>query len=121
MSHSHDALIMLPPQQWCNVQVTWGHISMIDAARNLLAVALADPLNQKFMLLSETDIPLYPPTVVYIQLISEPLSRVDACGFEVRSDWALMGQGYFMPMACCESITLWHLCTDNCRQQVPGE
>lgn len=58
-------------------------MSMIDAARTLLAVALADPLNIKFILLSETDVPLYPPTLIYQQLVSEPLSRMDACGFEV--------------------------------------
>lgn len=45
----------------------------------LLEKALEDPRNQKFVLLSESDIPLYSPLVVYHQLISEPLSRINAC------------------------------------------
>ena len=58
---------------------------MIDAARRLLAVALANAMNEKFILLSESDIPLYAPGLVYSQLIAEPWSRMDACGSAVCS------------------------------------
>lgn len=35
------------------MQVKWGKISMVDAERRLLANALQDPENQRFVLLSE--------------------------------------------------------------------
>lgn len=54
------------------------------AARNLLGAALSDQLNQKFLLLSESGIPLYPPTTTYLQLMSEDKSRLDSCGIGVR-------------------------------------
>ncbi|KAK9823184.1 hypothetical protein WJX72_000908 [[Myrmecia] bisecta] len=62
------------------IQVEWGSHQLIDATRNLLHVALADPLNQKFILMSESHVPLYPPQLVYQQLISEDKSRMDSWG-----------------------------------------
>ena len=53
------------------------------AARNLLGAALRDPLNQKFILLSESGLPLYPPTTTYLQLMQEDKSRLDSCGMGV--------------------------------------
>lgn len=50
-----------------------------EAERRLLAAALADPRNQRFVLLSETCAPLYPPHVLHSQLLSEARSRVNAC------------------------------------------
>lgn len=47
--------------------------------------ALAELSNQKLVLLSESDIPLYPPALVYQQLISEPRSRVNACPHKVHA------------------------------------
>lgn len=44
----------------------------------LLSAALRDPLNQRFALVSDTSVPLYPPAVVYEQLLSQP-SYQDAC------------------------------------------
>ena len=41
--------------------------------------ALADPLNQRFVLLSETCVPLYPAPLVWAQLQGETRSRVNAC------------------------------------------
>lgn len=61
------------------VKVEWGQHSMVDATRALLRNALKDPLNQKFILLSEAGIPLYPPDVLYHQLITEDKSRLHAC------------------------------------------
>lgn len=61
------------------VKVEWGRHSMVDATRALLRNALENPLNQKFILLSEAGIPLYPPGVMYHQLITESKSRLMAC------------------------------------------
>ncbi len=45
----------------------------------LLRAALADAGNQRFVLVSETCIPLYPGPVVWAQLAGEPRSRLHAC------------------------------------------
>lgn len=37
----------------------------------------ADRLNQRFVHLSESCIPLYPPALIYMQLLHEQKSRVD--------------------------------------------
>lgn len=55
----------------------WG--DTIDATRAQLRHALTDPLNQRFLMLSDTDVPLYPARMVYLQLMSETKSRVSAC------------------------------------------
>ena len=47
--------------------------------RLLLRAALSQPLNQHFVFLCETSIPIYPPTVVYLQLIQGGKSKIDAC------------------------------------------
>lgn len=44
-----------------------------------MKVALQEPLNQRFILLSEAGIPLYPPTAMYFQLMSEKKSRINSC------------------------------------------
>ncbi|KAL2895300.1 hypothetical protein RDABS01_011209, partial [Bienertia sinuspersici] len=49
--------------------VEWANISMIDAERRLLASALLDYSNEKFILLSEACIPLYNFTTIYDYLI----------------------------------------------------
>ncbi|XP_071739315.1 glycosyltransferase BC10-like [Rutidosis leptorrhynchoides] len=50
--------------------VHWGKPSMIDAERRLLANALLDFSNQRFILLSETCIPLFNFTTIYNYLIN---------------------------------------------------
>ena len=57
---------------------------MVLAMRELLKAALADPHNQKFVLLSDSTLPLYPPTVTYHHLVHEDKSRVNACKHQVR-------------------------------------
>ncbi len=52
----------------------------MEVARNLVREALKDPLNRKFILLSESGLPLYPPTTTYLQLMQENKSRLDSCG-----------------------------------------
>ena len=44
----------------------WGDTT--HAVRSLLRTALLEPRNQRFMLLSDADIPLYPATLTYLQL-----------------------------------------------------
>ncbi|GAB4832326.1 hypothetical protein Ancab_006340 [Ancistrocladus abbreviatus] len=54
--------------------VDWGTISMIDAERRLLASALLDFSNQRFILLSEACIPFFNFTTVYSYLINSNVS-----------------------------------------------
>ncbi|KAM5571198.1 glycosyltransferase BC10-like [Rosa sericea] len=51
-------------------QVEWGKPTMIDAERRLLASALLDFSNERFVLLSETCIPLFNFTTVYNYLMN---------------------------------------------------
>lgn len=57
----------------------WGRHSLVTATRNMMGLALQEPLNKKFILLSEAGIPLYPPTALYHQLMSEEKSRINSC------------------------------------------
>ncbi|KAL4439980.1 hypothetical protein ABPG75_002981 [Micractinium tetrahymenae] len=57
----------------------WGSAAIMDAERALLEAALRDPANERFVLLSDTDIPLYDPLTFYQQLMHESKSRVRAC------------------------------------------
>ncbi|KAH0467030.1 hypothetical protein IEQ34_004268 [Dendrobium chrysotoxum] len=61
-----------------SVQVNWGEASMIEAERLLLRVALEDPANQRFVLLSDSCVPLYNFDYVYKYLMSSPKSFVDS-------------------------------------------
>ncbi|PIA33356.1 hypothetical protein AQUCO_04100045v1 [Aquilegia coerulea] len=58
--------------------VEWGKSSMIDAERRLLANALLDYSNQRFVLLSESCIPLFNFTTVYNYLINSTHSFVSS-------------------------------------------
>lgn len=61
------------------VHVEWGTFSLVAALKKLLKAALADPLNLKFMLISESGIPLYPAQTMWVQLMLEEKSRINAC------------------------------------------
>ncbi|XP_047310793.1 glycosyltransferase BC10-like isoform X2 [Impatiens glandulifera] len=52
------------------IKVSWGEASMIQAERLLLDAALEDPANQRFVLLSDSCVPLYNFTYVYSYLMS---------------------------------------------------
>lgn len=67
----------LPDSQ--RVATEWGTHTLVDAAEALLAAALKNPRNQKFFMLSESDLPLYSPHVMYLQLMSEHRSRINGC------------------------------------------
>ena len=62
-----------------HMQTQWGTHSLTLAVRALLEAAVDDRLNQRFVLLSEADVPLYPATVFYLQLMAEQDSRIRAC------------------------------------------
>ena len=59
------------------VQVAWGTSSMIYAMRELIWFAFQDPRNTRFVLLSESDVPVYGPLPFYHELMAETKSRVD--------------------------------------------
>ncbi|KAM0049881.1 putative glycosyl transferase, family 14 [Helianthus debilis subsp. tardiflorus] len=57
--------------------VTWGEISMVEAERRLLASALLDFSNERFVLLSEACIPLYNFSTIYAYLINSRKTFVE--------------------------------------------
>jgi len=57
----------------------FAQFSLVAAALKMIEHALRDPNNQKFVLLSESCIPIQPPEVIHAQLISENHSRINAC------------------------------------------
>ncbi|PSC67186.1 beta-1,6-N-acetylglucosaminyltransferase enzyme [Micractinium conductrix] len=69
------------------VSTGWGSMSLVEATRNLLWEAFRDPLNQRFVLVSESDIPLYDPFTLHQQLLSEDKSRLNACKHASRHEW----------------------------------
>ncbi|KAH9603780.1 hypothetical protein KSS87_018806, partial [Heliosperma pusillum] len=58
--------------------VEWGKFNMVEAERRLLANALLDISNQRFILLSESCIPLYNFSTVYKYLLNSSKSHVEA-------------------------------------------
>ena len=67
------------------VHVDWGTFSLVAALKELIMSALEDRLNQKFMLISESGIPLYPGETMWVELMVEEKSRINACELGVRS------------------------------------
>ncbi|EPS64178.1 hypothetical protein M569_10605, partial [Genlisea aurea] len=68
-----------------SIKVSWGEASMIEAERLLFREALRDPANQRFILLSDSCIPLYNFSYIYSYLIMRsPKSFVDS--FTVKKD-----------------------------------
>uniref|UniRef100_A0A2P2K6T0 Uncharacterized protein MANES_17G115400 n=1 Tax=Rhizophora mucronata TaxID=61149 RepID=A0A2P2K6T0_RHIMU len=61
-----------------SVQVEWGEASMIQAERILLRHALEDPLNERFVFLSDSCIPLYNFSYTYEYIMSTSRSFVDS-------------------------------------------
>ncbi|MED6180412.1 hypothetical protein PIB30_010043 [Stylosanthes scabra] len=58
--------------------VRWGDFNMVDAERRLLANALLDFSNQRFVLLSETCIPLFNFSTIYRYLLNSSKTFVEA-------------------------------------------
>ncbi|RYR07197.1 hypothetical protein Ahy_B05g074513 isoform D [Arachis hypogaea] len=61
-----------------STQVDWGEASMIEAERILLRHALDDPLNDRFVFLSDSCIPLYNFSYTYDYIMSTSTSFVDS-------------------------------------------
>ncbi|XWS34987.1 hypothetical protein CRYUN_Cryun21dG0085300 [Craigia yunnanensis] len=59
-------------------EVEWGNVNMIEAERRLLANALLDFSNQRFVLLSESCIPLFNFSTVHSYLINSSQSFVES-------------------------------------------
>ncbi|KAM7270666.1 hypothetical protein ACFE04_029880 [Oxalis oulophora] len=60
------------------IKVVWGESSMIAAERLLFDAALKDTSNQRFVLLSDSCVPLYNFTYIYNYLMSSPNSFIDS-------------------------------------------
>ena len=60
-------------------QVVWGQHSAVHAAKALLLASLADATNQRFQMVGEQAVPLFPPAAVYVAVMREPRSTVSAC------------------------------------------
>ncbi len=61
------------------LQTAWGSPNNSVAERLMLREALKEPRNQRFVLLSDSGVPLYPPTAMYQHLMGISKSRIDAC------------------------------------------
>ncbi|XP_028768268.1 glycosyltransferase BC10-like [Neltuma alba] len=73
-------------------KVQWGNVNMIEAERRLLANALLDISNQRFVLLSESCIPLFNFSTVYSYLINSKQNYVMA-----YDDPSWVGRGRYRP------------------------
>lgn len=62
----------------CLQHVSWGTVALADAERRLLANALLDFSNERFVLLSESCIPVYNFPTVYKYLIGSTQSYVES-------------------------------------------
>lgn len=61
-----------------SIQVDWGESTMIQAERILLRNALRDPLNERFVFLSDSCIPLYGFNYIYDYIMSASTSFLDS-------------------------------------------
>ncbi|KAK4280789.1 hypothetical protein QN277_012365 [Acacia crassicarpa] len=83
--------------------VTWGRASMLDAERRLLANALLDFYNERFVLLSETCIPLFNFTTIYNFLMKSKQGFVGSF-----DDPRKVGRGRYNPkMAPTVTLSDW--------------
>ncbi|KAE9588229.1 hypothetical protein Lal_00002754 [Lupinus albus] len=73
-------------------EVRWGENSMIEAERRLLANALLDFSNQRFVLLSESCIPLFNFSTIYTYLMNSTKTFVEAYDL-----LGLVGRGRYSP------------------------
>ncbi|CAH8364625.1 unnamed protein product [Eruca vesicaria subsp. sativa] len=83
--------------------VYWGTSSMVDAERRLLANALLDESNQRFVLLSDSCIPLFNFTTIYDYLTDTNLSFIGSYDDPRKS-----GRGRYNPKMYPQiNITHW--------------
>ncbi|XP_059590149.1 glycosyltransferase BC10 isoform X2 [Vitis vinifera] len=83
--------------------IKWGRATMIDAERRLLANALLDFSNERFVLLSETCIPLFNFTTIYSYIINSNQSFIAS-----YDDPRKVGRGRYNPqMSPTINISEW--------------
>lgn len=58
-------------------EVEWGKFNMVEAERRLVANALLDPSNKRFVLISEATVPLFNFPTIYSYLINSTKSFVE--------------------------------------------
>ncbi|KAM3405710.1 hypothetical protein ACQJBY_008309 [Aegilops geniculata] len=63
--------------------VSWGSITLVDAEKRLLANALLDHSNQRFVLVSESCVPVFNFPTVYEYLINSAQSYVESYNIDV--------------------------------------
>ncbi|KAJ6791558.1 Uncharacterized protein M6B38_244210 [Iris pallida] len=61
-----------------SIQVDWGESSMIEAERILIRSALEDSLNERFLFLSDSCIPLYSFSYIYDYIMSTKATFLDS-------------------------------------------
>lgn len=84
-------------------EVQWGGVNMIEAERRLLANALLDLSNERFVLLSESCIPLFNFSTIYSHLMNSTQNFVEVYDLE-----GPVGRGrYSFRMAPKISIFQW--------------
>ncbi|GAB4823196.1 hypothetical protein N2152v2_010242 [Parachlorella kessleri] len=96
------------------VLVRWGQSTELLAEVLLVQAALGDPLNQRFVLLSESCIPLYPVATVYAQLMSEGRSRVNTCPAgdpKDKEQWQQGMQDFGLPEGSWRKSSQWKFLT----------
>ena len=86
----------------------------------LLRAALQDPLNQNFMLLSDSDAPLYPASLVYQQLIQAGFRADFVHRYPISLDPAekrvALGRSVSgaIPIDCDRQVRKWRIEALNC-------
>ncbi|KDD76804.1 beta-1,6-N-acetylglucosaminyltransferase enzyme [Helicosporidium sp. ATCC 50920] len=61
------------------IKPQWGTHQLVEATRYLMWAAYRDPLNQRFVLASESDVPIVHPALFYEQMMGESLARINTC------------------------------------------
>lgn len=87
-------------------RVEWGQMSVVDAERRLMAAALLDPRNERFVLLSESCLPLRPFQFVQRYLLGSSRSFLDMFPDDQwRYRWEMAAEG--VPAEAWRKGTQW--------------
>lgn len=90
------------------------------------AQALEDPLNERFVLLSDSDLPLYPASLVWRQLMAEGASRSGACDHPKQASprhalWRMLACWPLAPTAQWQLSCSTASVVIQCRRELPHE
>jgi len=98
-------------------EVKWGETSMIEAERRLLANALLDFSNQRFVLLSESCIPLFNFSTIYTYLMNSNETFVEANEIK-NSQWKKGSQWFqidrYLALQIVSDKTYFSMFKKNC-------